>query len=172
LSNNLVKQFNQRAWGVLQNTPLPAGTSLSVAVVIDSEQRKTLTGVHASTVVATGAAWSPTANATQNRLIVCTGNLTIDLDGNVVPDPLPNDYSNLSVPRGAERVILYTIYQGHYDVDFNSPITCEVGEVLNVVVGRAQLTGEQIGVTQALVYLTALGWQGEDKDSRFPYRLR
>ena len=172
MSNNLVKQFNQRAWGVLQNTPLPAGSSLSVAVVIDSEQRKTLTGIHARTCVNTGAGWTPSANATQNRLIVCTGNLVIDLDGNVVPDPLPNDYTNVTVPRGAERVMLDTIYQDHFDVDFDFPITCEIGEVLNVVVGRAQLQGEQIGVTPAIVYLSALGWQGEDKDSRFPYRLR
>lgn len=167
MPNNLIKQFNQRAIGLVENPPLPAGSSTSVAVALSSEQRKTLTGIEASTVVYNGTNYL----VAQTRLIVCTGTVAYDVDGNAIPDPLPSSFAG-TIPQGAERVILDIVFQNRLSVQFDNPITVGPGEDLNVIIGRSHATGEAVGVTPALCMLTALGWMGDDKDSKFPYELR
>lgn len=135
---------------------------------VDSENRKQLS--HFSAASYSDA--SPVATADRlYRVIICTGFIQPNYEAVTLLDlsPIAN---TLTLP-GASRVFLDQVYKGSIEIDFDEPIRVEKGEILNIIMGLSYANGDNIVTPSTSIgRLAWQGWEGENKTSEFPYRLR
>ena len=106
------------------------------------------------------------------RVIVCSGNVPINETPLNVLDmsPIATEAPNV---KGVNRVFLDQVYVGSVEIDFDEPIIVGPEEQLNFLMALSYANADGILTPSTSIGRIAWqGWEGEQKTSEFPYRLR
>lgn len=106
------------------------------------------------------------------RVIICSGNVPINETPLNVLDmsPIATERPNV---KGINRVFLDQVYTGTVEVDLDEPIIVGPEEQLNFLMALSYANGDGLLTPSTSIGRIAWqGWEGEQKTSEFPYRLR
>jgi len=173
--SNIQKAFNISASGVLLTPPLTLSNEhTSLLITVQNQTVKYLHGITASSfLVSTFPYAIPPFAGNEHvlqRLVVCTGNLAVNSNNDLVSDPTPD---GAVFPDNASRIIIDQWFRDDIAVNFTKPIIVLEGEWLNICVGRGWVSGDvSYGITPIYSTLTALGEESLTSPSSFPYSTR
>lgn len=172
MPQNVVNQYNRAASGYLGIPASISGSVNCLLVKINSGQTKTLTGFSASLYhPPIGAATNPFPKL-KARVQLVTGDLIPDDNGNFGTPLLLSQLNTPPYLEGTSKLLLDKTVTEDIYCDFSAPISIPDVETVCLIMGVPLVEGEVISTSGTWGSITLFGYDGQNHNTQFPYRLR